>query len=340
MITTPIIIRYAWMIVLGLNFLILGCKSDASTKVESTGDPAIDALTQQINEKPDNADLYFQRAQKYMDISTYDRAILDMQKAISIDSINPNYYHLISDAYLDYFNSKEAMNAMLKVLSLYPERVPSLLKMAELKYILEDFDGSILTLNEVARLDPQNGEGYLMLGMNFRTLNDTLRAINAFQTAVEMDSGLTDAWISLGEIYEEKNDSKALKYYESAILSDPKSMQALHAKAFYLQNHDDIPGAQRLYRNIITTDKSYTDAYLNSGLLYLEMDSIDRAYEQFDLLTGVAPTYFKGFYMRGIVNEKKGDITAALKDYESAFNLNNKDKKVQDALSALKNQIN
>lgn len=334
-------LKFNWVILAGIFFtLLFSCKSDTTSKVQSTGDPEIDAISDQINKSPNNADLYYQRAKKYMDKSTFDRAILDMQKAMTIDSLNPDYYHLISDAYLDYYNSKEAMNAMLKVLSLYPERVPSLLKMAELKYILEDFDGSLLTLNEVVRLDPQNAEAFFMLGLNFKSLNDVERSTNAFQTAVEMDSGLTDAWLSLGEIYETKKDPKALKYYESAILSDPKSMQALHAKAYYLQNHGDIPGAQLLYRNIIVTDKSYTDAYLNSGLLYMEMDSLDRAYEQFNLMTGVAPTNHLGFYMRGVVNEKKGKKDQALKDYESAFNLNNKDKKVQDALSALKNQIN
>jgi tetratricopeptide (TPR) repeat protein len=338
---TKVLLNFNWYLLLSfLVVVIYSCKSDSNNKVESSGNPEIDALTQQISKNPDNPELYFQRAKLYMDNSTFDRAILDMQKAISIDSLNPNYYHTISDAYLDYYNPKEAINAMLKVMSLYPERVPSLLKMSELKYILEDYDGSILTLNEVARLDPQNGEAYFMLGMNFRALNDIERAINAFQTAVEMDSGLTDAWITLGEIFEEKKDPKALKFYESAILSDPKSMQALHAKAFYLQNQGDIAGAQNIYRNIITTDKNYTDAYLNSGLLYLDMDSIQRAFEQFDLLAGVAPTYYMGFYMRGVVNEKKGDKAAALRDYESAFNLNNKDKKVQEALSALKNQIN
>lgn len=316
---------------------MIGCKNDSVSKTEITGDPDIDGATAEINKDPQNADKYYQRAKIFYNKGTYDRSILDLQKAMSIDSLNPDYYHLISDAYLDYYNSKEAMNAMYKVLTLYPERVPSLLKMAELKYILEDYDGSILNINEVIRLDRQNAEAYFMLGMNFKALNDMERAINAFQTAVEMDSGLTDAWITLGEIFEERKDPKAIKYFDSAILSDPKSMQALHAKAFYIQNHGDIAGAQLIYRNIITTDKTYSDAYLNSGLLYMEMDSIDRAFEQFDLLAGIEPTNYMGFYMRGVVNERKGNKVAALKDYQSAYNLNSKDKKVEEALTALKN---
>ena len=322
-----------------LSCVCIGCKNNNPTNTNiSSGDLEIDLITADINKKPKDDKLYFARAKKYYDKKAYDNAISDLNKALTIDSLNPEYYHLLSDAYLDYFNSKEAVNTMLKVLALYPERVASLLKLAELKYILEDYDSSIFTVNEVIRLDPQNAEAFFMLGLNFRAMNDKPRAINSFQTAVEMNSVLTDAWMILGEMYEEKNDPNALKYFESAVLSNPSSMQALHSKAFYLQNHNRISEAQNIYRQIIITDKMYTDAYLNSGLLYLEVDSLNRALEQFNILTGVSPTNYMGFYMRGIVYEKLGKKTEALKDYESANKLNKDDKKVQIALESLKNQ--
>ena len=316
-----------------------GCKDEVTQAIQLSGDPNIDKISAEITKNPGNPLLYFQRAKLYYDKSEFDNTIVDLESAMAIDSLNPDFYHLLSDAYLDYYNSRGALNTMNKVLTLYPERIPSLLKLAELKLILKDYDGSVLTVNEIIRLDNQNAEAYFMLGMNFKSIGDKERAMNAFQTAVEMDSGLTDAWIILGELYEEKKDPKAIKYYESAVLSNQESMQALHAKAFYLQNHGVIQGAQQIYRDIIIKDKSYADAYLNSGLLYMETDSIDKAYEQFDLLTDVAPTNHMGYYMRGIIYEKRGNKLQALKDYESANNLNKDDKNVQKALETLKNQI-
>lgn len=327
----------AKLLVFGLLLVFMACKSEKD-KAATYHDAALDALTAAIKKDDKNPKLYFDRAKKFYEKEMYDLSIVDLKKAITLDSVNVDYYHLLSDVYLDHYNSKEAFNTLLKVLDLYPERVPSLLKMAELKHILEDYDGSLLTVNEVIRIDGQNAEGYFMLGINFKVLGDTTRAINAFQTAVELNSGLTDAWIMLGELYEAKKDPKALKYYESGILSDPSSMQALHAKAYYLQNNGDISKALGIYKQIILTDKSYEDAYLNAGLLYLELDSLDRAFEQFNILTGVAPTNYMGFYMRGVVQEKNGNSNEAKKDYESAYNLNKEDKKVFDALEKIKNQ--
>lgn len=323
-------------ILVSLLIMLISCKGENKQSVKLTGDTEIDALSAAIGKNPDDANLYFQRARKFYDKGSYDMTINDMMKAMTIDSLNPDFYHLLSDAYLDYMNSNGALNAMNKVLSIYPERIPSLLKMAELKYILEDYDGSILTLNEIIRLDQNNAEAYFMLGNNFRALSDSERAKNAYQTAVEMDSKLTDAWISLGELYEEKKDPKALTYYESAILSNPASMQALHAKAYYLQNHGKINEAKEIYRQIILTDRTYTDAYLNSGLLYMEQDSFDRAYEQFDLMASVSPTNYQGFYYRGIVNNLMGNKEKAILDLESALRLNPKDKKTEEALNTLK----
>ena len=64
-----------------------------------------------------------------------------------------------------------------RVLTLYPERIQSLLKTAEIHYILEDYDSSILAINEAVKVDPQNAECYFMLGVNFRALKDIPRCV-------------------------------------------------------------------------------------------------------------------------------------------------------------------
>lgn len=317
----------------------IGCKSDSKTHIEKTGNPEVDAISEMLARTPNDPELYFKRAEIFYNLDQNDKAIVDLQYALSIDSINPKYYHLLSDAYLDYYNPKGAENALLQVLAIYPERIPTLLKLSELKHILEDYDGSILTLNEIIRLDPQNGEAYFMLGRNFLEMNDITRAKNAFQTAVEMDSNIPDAWMSLGELYEKEKDPKALQYYENAILINPDYMQARHAKAYFLQNNGKTQEAKKIYEEIMLLDKNYQDAYLNLGLILMDEDSLNKAKETFTILTGVAPNNFIGFYMRGIVNEKQNILENALADYQTAYNLNNTDKSVTEALAELKKKM-
>jgi len=55
----------------------------------------------------------------------YDEAIQDMNKALSYDSTNVTYLHLLADAYLDYYQSYNAISTMKKAATLYPERIPT-----------------------------------------------------------------------------------------------------------------------------------------------------------------------------------------------------------------------
>lgn len=317
--------------------VIFGCKDkNTETNTNSSGYPEIEKVSQEIVNNPNKPELYMQRAKFFYEKNLYDRAIPDVLKAISLDSLNPVLYHFLSDCYLDSGDGASAKKTMFKVLGLYPERVPSLLKTAEIQYILEEYENSILTINQAVKVDAQNAECYFMLGVNFRALDDIPRAINSFQTAVEMDSKLTDAWLMLGELMEKNKDSRAQKYYESAVLSDPASPQAKHALAYYYQNHNNIPKALELYREIIISNKDYQDAYLNSGILYRELDSLDRAYEQFNILTGIAPTNANGFYFRGLTQKDRGKINEAVKDLETALNLDSDNPDIIKDLEKLK----
>jgi len=300
----------------------------------------IEHLSSELAFHPYNILLYLQRARFLYEKSSYVNAVTDMKKAISLDSVNPVLYHFLTDCYLDSGKGQEAINTMFRVLSIYPERVPSLLKTAEVQYILEKYDESILTINEAIKVDPHNAECFFMLGVNFRALKDIPRAVNSFQTAVEMDSKLTDAWLMLGEIMESKKDPKALQYFESAVLSDPSSPHAKHALAFYLQNNKNIPRALELYRSIIVEHKDYIDAYLNSGILYMEMDSLDRAYEQFNLITGVSPQNAQGYFFRGKVQKERGNAKAALADFQTANNLDSSNPIIKRELEALQSELN
>lgn len=322
-----------------LNFL--ACKNspdDAGTK-SSPGFPEIEKLSQEIAQNPNNPQLYMQRARFFYEKESFNQAITDMQKAISLDSLNPALYHFLADCYLDSGNGQSALNTMFSVLSMYPERVPSLLKTAEVQYILEKYDESILTINQALKTDPHNAECFFMLGVNFRALQDIPRAVNSFQTAVEMDSKLTDAWLMLGELMENNDDIKAKKYYESAVLSDPDAPQPKHALAYYLQNHNNITEALQLYRQIIIKHKDYTDAYLNSGILYMELDSLNKAYEQFNILTGIAPQNSLGFYYRGKVQSLRGNIKAAFQDLQTAYNLDSSNPMIVKDFEEVKKKI-
>lgn len=297
--------------------------SDQNTKltVAPTGNPAIDNLSAQILKDSMNAELYAQRGALYYENDGYDFAIRDLQRALLLDSVKAEYHHLLADVYLDYFQSRLALKTMERAALLHPERIPTLLKLCEVQYILKQYENSMKTIDRILKIDPQTADAFFMFGMNFKEMGDTVRAINSFQSAVELDPDLTDAWINLGQLHAAIKSKMAVRFFDNAIRVDPKNPVALHAKAEYLTAKNDLAGAIALYKEINTADPQYEDGYFNAGLLYMELDSFNQAYQQFDLTLKVSPTYIKAYAFRALAAESLGKPEQAKSDYEQALRM-------------------
>jgi tetratricopeptide (TPR) repeat protein len=317
--------------------VFFGCndKADNTQANSSTGNAALDKLNNLISKDSTDHTLLYERAQLYYENRYYDGVIEDLNKAIAMDSLQPGYYHLLSDAYMDYFKSKDALITMEQCVDLFPKRIPSMLKLAETQLILKQYDSSLQTCSNILSINAQNGDAYFLMGMNLRSMGDIPRAKNAFRKATEFDPELTDAWIILGQIFEDESDPRALDYYDAAINIDRENPLPWHSKAYYLQNAGRVEEALDIYRQINIIDKTYLDAYLNAGLIYMSMDSIENAFEQFDIMVKTKPQFYLSYYYRGMAHENMGRLEAAKEDYNTSLRLNTKFDKAQRALARI-----
>ena len=80
----------------------------------------------------------------------------------------------------------------------------------------------------------------------------------------------------------------------------------------------DFKNAFALYNKIITEHPDYSNAYFDVGLIHLELDSLDKAYNDFDKAIKTDPLFVIAYYYRGVCSESKGDKKAAIADYQQA----------------------
>ena len=315
----------------------ISCSSPDNKK--SAEQPESTGLSQLIKANPDDPELYFERAKVYYQHEAFNAAIDDLNRAIELDASKPKYYHSLSDVYLDSYKSKKAIETLEKAHELFPDDIKTLLKMSEDYVILLDNESAMVCVDKIMNLDNQNAEGYFMMGMIFRNIGDKERAINAFQSAIEIEPELYDAWILIGQLHEDLGNEVAIQYFNSAIDLDPTNINGWHSKAFYLQNQDQIPEALEIYRKINKIDKQFEEAYLNAGLLYLSLDSIPQAYDQFNILVSVSPISYLGFYYRGIANEMMNKSSQAKEDYEVCLRINPSFEKAKKALASIGKEL-
>ncbi len=305
-----------------LSLLVAACGGkthQADAFRSGTGIAALDSLNLKIEAAPRDASLYADRAAIYYKINNYDNALSDLEMAIMLDSMQPAFYSLLTDVYIGYFKSWQGLRAINKAAELFPEHIPTLLKQANTQLLLRLYPECLGTIDRILALDPTNADALLLLGLGLKETGDTARAINSFQKAVNYNSDLIDGWINLGQLHESKGHAVAGKYYETAVQVDPGNIVALHAKADFLSRTDNLGGALAIYKEIASLDPDYEEAFYNSGLIYLDLDSIPQAFEQFDLAIQASPLHVRAHFYRGYCLERLGDRENAGADYRKAL---------------------
>ncbi len=329
-------IAFVWVVLA----LLISCKNSnpSSEGIGLTGDPSIDALSEAIYANPKDVALYLQRSDIFYSREAYDQAIQDLAMVLKIDSTNLKAHHMLADVYMDSYQSGRALQTMQRAAALYPDSINTLLKLSEFQLILKQYDPALQTLADIMNIRPGDPEGLFMLGMVYRDQGKTELAIGAFQSAVERNPDMSEAWVILGDLMDRTQNPLAGQYFDNAIQVDPKNIAAWHAKAYYLQNNDRLDEALEIYKHIHTLDVRYPEAYLNSAILFLYKDSLDAAMKELNILKEIDPTNAAAWFYIGKVYQFKGKKATAKEAYEQTLRLDANYDQAKDALQELQSQ--
>ncbi len=300
-----------------------------------TATPLMSKFTEEIKAKPNDPELYFQRAQLLYDMDSYPETIGDMQKAIALDSVNFLYHHLLADAYLDNLESEKSLAALERTYKMDTTRIQTLLKWSEFLHILKQYDASNSIIDRILRLDNTHPEAFYMLGRNFKETKDTIRAINSFQKVVEEDPDHIDAYQEMGNLFDQMGKPIAVKFFDNALSIDSTSMDALFGKAFYYHKKNDFKNAEKWYKKAGRFHPENADIHFNLGYMLMEQKKYEEAKKKFDIAVSVEPVYPKGYYYRGLTYEYLGKPEQAIVDYKQCTALDVNYTKANEALRRL-----
>jgi len=250
--------------------LLVSCGERMQPKSTESQDLVLEALNKKIQSNPNDASLYYQRADYLLSNGRIPDALMNFIVSLDIDSTNADTWSKLSDIYMLMDNFMEAENAMIQVLKLRPDDEDALVKLAKYYIIFFNYEDAKAYLDRAFSKNNLNANVYELYGMYYLEQGDTAKAVSSFNRAVEIDDSLFDSYLSLALLYDLRNNPVAIDYYKNAIRVRPNNLNTQYKLAYHLQEKAGrIDEAMAMYDAILEKAPQDYHALYNKGYIYL-----------------------------------------------------------------------
>ena len=249
-------------------------------------------FTEAIARTPGNALCYHNRAVYYgNELHDHETALKDFDKAIEI---NPTYMMAIVNrgaTYESLGRKEEAIASLEKALAVNPDspNPEVIFRIANLRYLLNDFTGSIADYNRLLAMDKLYPRIY-----SHRAGSKAMMG--------QAEDALQDA--------------------DKALSVDPKDEEAYNSRGLANRVLGKLDQAANDFSLAIHIKEDYSRPYNNRGTVYLAQGQTERAIEDFSKAIEVDSHYADPYSNRGAVEQRLDRNEAALADLDTALRLN------------------
>jgi len=298
--------------------------------------PELKAVNAELLKDPSSAVLYNKRAKIYLGLQQLDEAVYDAQRAIKLDSTVDTYYLTLVDAFFSRNNTRKAKELLEITERKFPSNTEALLKLAELYFLVKQYQKGIDYANKALKLDENLARGYYIKGSIYRESGDTAKAISSFETAVEQDNRYEDAFYDLGLMYASRKNPLAFQYYDNVLRINPASLNARYARAKLLQDLGKTDEALKAYEETQTVTGKCDNCLYNSGAIYLELkDDPKKAVDYFSKAIVLNNNFAEAYFARAYAYTRLGDKESARADYKMCLKLQPNNLVAREALEDL-----
>ena len=192
-----------------------------------------------------------------------------------------------------------------------------------LKVIQPGLSEPVISANAVeqseTQVQPQDANAYFDQGNVYQSKGDYDRAIEAFNTAIELKPDFAEAYTNRGVTYTDKGDfAPAISDYTKAIELKPDFALAYNHRGIAYTDKGDFDRAIVDFNTAIELKPDYAN-YYNRGKAYDINGYVDCAIEDCTKAIDLKPDLAEAYYIRGRGYREKGDFDRAIADYTQAI---------------------
>lgn len=292
------------------------------SSISKLNSPELKAVNKELLNDPNNAELYYKRGKIYFKNNDLQAARNDAERAIKLDSLKPDYFLLLSDAYFTANQTRYSKETLERCLAANPGSIEANLKLAELYFYVRKYEPSITHINNALKINEGTAKAYYLKGLCYKEMGDTGLAISSFQTTVEQDETYFDAYMELGILMTAKKNALAVEYLKTALRLDPENPDVKYNMGMFYQKQKKYSEAMDIYKSIVAKNKGYKLAYYNMGAIELYANkNYKEAIDYFTQAINADANYADAYFARGVCYEELKDKTNAVADYQMALQI-------------------
>jgi len=254
--------------------------------------------------------------------------IFCFNKIAGLEPINASLFYELGHLYLRKEDKFSAVNSFKRAIELDPNNAFYHNSLAYALVQLQDYDGAICEYQRAIRLNPDSEWTSIVsqaLGAIYHQVKDNMdAAIVAYQTAIVLDSNNVDAFVALGEVYQDRNDfDNAIDCYCHAVKLDPNVPKLYCNLGLTLWEKGCLEESIIAYHKAINLNPKYEIAFNNLGVVYLDgLKSADEAIIMFTQAIKNNPNYALAYYNKGRAYHEMKNKSGAAKYYQMAIDIN------------------
>lgn len=272
---------------------------DTVSALENDQDPLV-ALTDSIVNDSTNARLFTKRAALYLKQDRIDRALRDINQALSLDNTSVDAYLILAEIYYGMGQAESVQTTLAKAAEIAPDDPRPQVKLAELNLLQRNLNMALAYTDKALRMESFNPEAYYVRGLVFLAKEDTVSAMKNFLVARDQDENFFEALYQIGVVYTAQRNSLAKDFLWDAIERFPESIVARYQLALYLQDNEEVDKALAHYDTLLMMKPDNSQFLFNMGYVNLvyKLD-YENALSYFDAVLAIEPENINALYNKG-----------------------------------------
>lgn len=245
---------------------------------------SISLWTQEIKLYPTFADAYLSRGLAYSDMGYEQQAIIDLTKAINLNSSRIGYIYYMRG-------------------SLYKKS--------------GDYQKAISDFSSVIDINPNSKYAYADRGYTFNTLGNYEKAIIDFSKVIEIDHQDAYAYNNRGSAYSWLGDHRmAIIDFTKSIEINPHDARVYNSRGIAYGALGNQEQAIKDFSKAIEFNPNYAETYFNRGLIYRKSGSREAAINDFNKAIELNPYHAGTYYNLWLIYSKEGKTEQGLIYYK------------------------